>query len=149
QVSVEGVERRVVEDLRHQTHVLVDEDLLAVADRDAGGLLAAVLQGVDAEVRQLGDVLTGRPHAEDTTGVLGTLVLGVDGGRQSPVAALAHVAGLAHVSQCRAAPAGRLPPSTTSDARVGARRRRSPASRHHTRYVGPKFVSQIGYVAMW
>ena len=72
------LERGLVEDLRDQAHVLVDEDLAAVADRDAGRLLAAVLQGVEAEVGQLGDVLAGRPDPEDAAGVLGALVLRVE-----------------------------------------------------------------------
>ena len=67
---------RLVEDLGDQAHVLVDQDLPAVADRDAGRLLAAVLQGVEAEVGQLGDVLAGGPDAEDATGVLRSLLAG-------------------------------------------------------------------------
>ena len=70
------VEVALVEDLRDQAHVLVDQDLLAVADGDAGRLLAAVLQGVEAEVGELGDLgrvvagaVTG-PDAEDPAGVL-------------------------------------------------------------------------------
>ena len=40
-------------------------------DRDAGRLLAAVLQGVEAVVGELGDLLARRPDAEDAAGVLG------------------------------------------------------------------------------
>ncbi len=58
-VALERCQRGLVEDLGDQAHVLVDEDLAAVADRDAGRLLAAVLQGVEAVVGQLGDVLPG------------------------------------------------------------------------------------------
>ena len=72
------VERGLVEDLRDQAHVLVDQDLAAVADRDAGRLLAAVLQGVEPEVGELGDVLARGPDAEDAAGVLRALVLGVE-----------------------------------------------------------------------
>ena len=72
----------LVEDLRDQAHVLVDQDLRAVADRDAGRLLAAVLQRVEAEVGELGD-LGGRPgpprpDAEDAAGVLRALLLGME-----------------------------------------------------------------------
>ena len=56
----------VVEDLGDQAEVLVDEDLGAVGGGDAGRLLAAVLEGVQAEVGQAGDLLAGGPHAEDT-----------------------------------------------------------------------------------
>ena len=55
----------VVEDLGDQAQVLVDEDLGAVGGGDAGRLLTAVLEGVQAEVGQAGDLLAGRPHAED------------------------------------------------------------------------------------
>ena len=56
----------VVEDLGDQAEVLVDEDLGAVGGGDAGRLLAAVLEGVQAEVGQAGDLLAGGPDAEDT-----------------------------------------------------------------------------------
>ena len=78
QVALERVERRLVEDLGHQSHVLVDQDLPAVADRDAGRLLPAVLQGVEAEVGELGDVLAGGPDAEDAARVLGAAILRVE-----------------------------------------------------------------------
>ena len=57
-----------------QPHVLVDEHLVAVASRDAGGLLAAVLQRVEPEVGELGHVLPGCPDSEDPTGVLWALL---------------------------------------------------------------------------
>ena len=78
EVPLERRERGLVEDLRDQAHVLVDEDLVAVADRDAGRLLAAVLQRVEAVVGELRDLLARRPHAEDATGVLGCAVMGVE-----------------------------------------------------------------------
>ena len=86
-VADEARERRLVEDLRDQAHVLVDEDLPAVADRDAGRLLAAVLEGVQPEVGELRDVLARGPDAEHATGVLGALVLRVERQRQPSVAA--------------------------------------------------------------
>ena len=89
EVADQARERRLVEDLRDQAHVLVDQDLPAVADRDAGRLLAAVLQGVEPEVGELGDVLAGGPDPEHAAGVLGSLVLGVECQRQPSVAASA------------------------------------------------------------
>ena len=74
-VALQGGERRLVEDLRHQAEVLVDDQRAAVADGDAGGFLAAVLQRVQAEVGELGDLLAGRPDAEDPAGVLRGLVV--------------------------------------------------------------------------
>ena len=70
--ALERLERRLVEDLRDEAHVLVDEDLAAVAHRDAGRFLPAVLQGVEAEVGELGDFLAGSPDAEHAAGVLGS-----------------------------------------------------------------------------
>ena len=96
QVALEGVERGLVEHLRDQAHVLVDQDLAAVAHRDAGRLLAAVLQGVQAEVGELGDVLAGGPDAEDATGVLRALVVRVESRRQTAVSAQARSVGWGH-----------------------------------------------------
>ena len=45
---------RLVEDLGHQPHAPVLADVLAVAGDDAAGLLAPVLQGIEAEVGQPG-----------------------------------------------------------------------------------------------
>src|SRR3954466_5474500 len=78
EVALERVERGLVEDLRDQAHVLVDQDLPAVADRDAGRLLAAVLERVETEVGQLRDVLAGGPDPEDAAGVLRSPVVGVE-----------------------------------------------------------------------
>ncbi len=69
-VAGERVQRVLVEDLRHEPHVFVDEDLLAVAGRDAGRLLAAVLQRVEAEVAEFGDFFAGCPDPEYAARVL-------------------------------------------------------------------------------
>ena len=69
---------RLVEDLGDQTHVFEHDDLGALADRDAGRLLAAVLQGVDAEVRELGHFLVGGPDSEDAACVLGAAVVWIE-----------------------------------------------------------------------
>ena len=97
QVALERGEGGLVEHLRDQAHVLVHEDLPPVADRDPGGLLAAVLQGVEPEVGQLGDILTGRPDPEDAAGVLRALVMGVECCGQPAVAAGAWPGGEGHV----------------------------------------------------
>jgi hypothetical protein len=75
-VPGQRVERGLVEDLRHQPHVLVDQELLAVGGRDARGLLAAVLERVQTEVRELGHLFTGCPDAEDAAGVLRAFLAG-------------------------------------------------------------------------
>ena len=77
EMALERREPALVEDLGDQAHVLDDRDRLAVAHRDAGRLLAAVLERVEPEVRQMGDRLAGRIHAEDATGVLWAVQLGV------------------------------------------------------------------------
>ena len=73
---LQRAERALVEDLRDQAHVLVDQDAAAVGGGDARRLLPSVLQGVQAEVGELGDVLAGSPDAEDATGVLRPLLAG-------------------------------------------------------------------------
>ncbi len=65
----EAREHALVEDLRDEAQVLDHGDLALVRDRDAGALLAAVLQGVEAEVGEAGDVVPGGEDAEDATGV--------------------------------------------------------------------------------
>jgi hypothetical protein len=73
-VPVEGVENRLVEDLRDKAHVFVDDDPGAVADGDAGRLLATVLERVQPVIGKLGDILARRPDAEDAAGIPGWLV---------------------------------------------------------------------------
>ena len=46
-----------------------------------------MLQGVEAEVGELGDVLTRCPHAEDSAGVLGRSVIAEDFVREPAVTA--------------------------------------------------------------
>jgi len=69
-VTVQGIQARFGEYLGDQAHVLVDHDVRAVAYRDAGRFLTAVLQRVQAEVGELGDFLTRGPHPENPAGIL-------------------------------------------------------------------------------
>ncbi len=71
EVAVQRGERRLVEDLADEPEVLVDEDVVAVGDRDAGGFLAAMLLREETEVGEAGDVVAGRPHPEQPALVLG------------------------------------------------------------------------------
>ena len=61
QVPFEGVQGDFVEDLGHEPHVFVDDDPLTVAEGDARGLLAAVLERVETEV---GQFATSSPGAQ-------------------------------------------------------------------------------------
>ena len=79
EMTLERREAALVEHLRDETHVLDDRDRLAVAHRDAGRLLAAVLQRVEPEVGAVRDRLTGCVHAEDATRVAGSREVGVQG----------------------------------------------------------------------
>ena len=54
-----------VEHLADQTQILEHQYLRAVGDCDPGGLLAAVLQRVEAVVGEFRDILAGRPDTED------------------------------------------------------------------------------------
>jgi hypothetical protein len=69
EVALERGDAPLVEHLGDQAHVLRHGDGLAVAHRDAGRLLAAMLQGIEAQIGEVGDVLTGRVHAEHAAGV--------------------------------------------------------------------------------
>ena len=57
----------LVEHLADQAEVFEHQHLRAVRHRDAGSLLAPVLQGVQAEVGEFGDFFAGCPYAEHTT----------------------------------------------------------------------------------
>jgi len=70
-----------VEDLADETEVLEHQHLGTVGHRDARGLLAAVLQGVQPVVREFRHVLPGSPDAEDAA-LLARLVLGFVGGEK-------------------------------------------------------------------
>jgi len=78
-MALERRESALVEYLRHEAHVLDDGDRLAVADGDAGRLLPAVLQGIETEVRQVGDGLARRIHAEHSARVFGARKICVQG----------------------------------------------------------------------
>ena len=59
--------------LRHETELLDHGHPLPIGDRDAGALLAAMLQRVEAEVGEAGSVGTGRPDAEHAAGFTGAI----------------------------------------------------------------------------
>src|SRR5262249_44100891 len=60
------------EDLGDQPHARVADDPRSVGGRDAGRLLAAVLEGVEAEEGRPGDFVLAAVDAEDAAGLLGT-----------------------------------------------------------------------------
>ena len=66
QVALEPREGALVEDGRHQAHVLDDRHRVAVAHRHAGRLLPAVLQREQAVEREVGHPHPGRVDTEDT-----------------------------------------------------------------------------------
>src|SRR6266516_3111074 len=74
EVPGETLECVGVEGLRHQAHVLVHAQDMTVAGRNPGALLPAVLQGIKAEIGQVGNVLAGGVDAEQTAGFVHPLV---------------------------------------------------------------------------
>ena len=73
-LALQRREVRVGEDLGHEAEVLAHEDARAVAHRDAGALLTAVLQRVQAKVGHAGNVAVGCPDADDAALVMQRLV---------------------------------------------------------------------------
>jgi hypothetical protein len=63
----------------------VHHDPPAVADGDSGRLLAAVLEGVQPVVGELGDIFSGSPNAKDSTGISRRTVMRVEIVRKTPV----------------------------------------------------------------
>ena len=84
-VAAERGQGGLVEYLGDQAHLLMHHDAAAVADGDARGPLAPVLQRVQAEVGELGHVLVGGPYAEYAAGISWRPVLGDDFVRQTTV----------------------------------------------------------------
>src|SRR4029450_7611454 len=70
-VPVEGLQGAVVEHRRDQPHVLDHGEVVAGADRHPGRFLAPVLEGVEAEVDEVGDGLARGVDADDPAGLLG------------------------------------------------------------------------------
>src|SRR5438445_1462990 len=65
QVATQSGDGALVEDLRYQAHVALEgQAVLLVGGDDSGALLASVLEGIDAEVRQARNGLTGGVDAE-------------------------------------------------------------------------------------
>ena len=75
-VAIEGAELLLVEDLRDEPGVAKGRDVPALAGRDAGRLLAAVLECVEGEVGELRDLGARRVHAEDAALVAGAITVG-------------------------------------------------------------------------
>lgn len=69
-VAVQRFQTRLGEYLRDQAHVLVDNDVRTVADRDSRRFLTAVLERIQAEISEFGDFLARRPDPEDAACVL-------------------------------------------------------------------------------
>ena len=69
-MAAQRLKARLGEHLRYEAHVLEDDDMAAITYRDAGGLLASVLEGIEAEVGELRDVVAGCPDAEHPAGIL-------------------------------------------------------------------------------
>ncbi len=64
-VALQGPQLLLVKDLRDQPRVAQGGDVASLTGRDPGRLLAAVLQRIEAEVGESGDVVPWREHAKD------------------------------------------------------------------------------------
>ena len=66
-VPLQSVERLLIKNLGNKPEILEYENLVAVADCDTGGFLAAMLQGKQAIVGEFGHVFARCPNAKDAT----------------------------------------------------------------------------------
>ena len=73
-VAAQALEGLLGEHLRDEALILIHEDLLAIRRRNTGALLAAVLQGVEGEVGQAGNVLARGPYSEDPAVIMRVIV---------------------------------------------------------------------------
>ena len=71
QLSGESLQGLLLEDLRDQPHVFVDDQPGTVGDRDAGRFLPAMLQREEGEEGQAGDIHLGGVDSEHPTLVMG------------------------------------------------------------------------------
>ncbi len=79
-VPIEDRQGRLVEHLGNQSHVLEDRDGFAIGGGDAGRLLAAMLEGEETEVDQLGNPLSRGVEAEHSAGLAGPVPVDSIGG---------------------------------------------------------------------
>src|SRR5690349_12873841 len=71
-------QRRLVEVLTDMSYDMIVQNLRPVTDRDPRRLLAPVLQGIQSEVGELGNLFTRRPDPEHPTSILRTQILRVE-----------------------------------------------------------------------
>ena len=74
QVALQSLQGLFIENLTDQPQVFENDDLLAVTHRNAGGLLAAVLQCEQPVVGDFCNVFARCPHAENSAFVVGLIV---------------------------------------------------------------------------
>ena len=80
QLARHALQHLLVKHLAHQAHVLVQAHPGLVEDGDSCRFLAPVLQGVEAEVGEVGHRLAWGQHGEDTARLLGLVGAVEDGG---------------------------------------------------------------------
>ena len=73
-VAAQALQGLLGEHLRDEALILIHEDLLAIRRRNTRALLAAVLQGVEGEVGQAGNVLARGPYSEDPAVIMRVIV---------------------------------------------------------------------------
>ena len=73
-MTTQALEGLLREHLGDQPLVLIDEDLLAIRSGDTSALLASVLQGIEGEVGQAGNVLARGPYPEDAAVIVRVIV---------------------------------------------------------------------------
>ena len=78
-VALERPQLLLVEDLGDEAGVAQRRDVAALAGGDPGRLLAAVLERVEAEVGEAGDVVAGRVYAEDPALVARSIAVAENG----------------------------------------------------------------------
>ena len=73
QIAGQALEHLLVKDLAHQAHVLVQANLGPLESRNPSRFLAPVLQGVEAEIGEVGHRLARGQHGKHSTGFFGLI----------------------------------------------------------------------------
>ncbi|GAB3594173.1 hypothetical protein GCM10027580_14520 [Corynebacterium faecale] len=80
-VTMEGLQDRLIEYLGHQAEILEHQNLFAIAHCDAGSFLATVLEGEKPEISKFGYLFTRCPDAKHsaflTRGLFILIIVGV------------------------------------------------------------------------
>ena len=64
QVARETLQNALAKDIGNKSHLLMDDDFFAITGNNSGTFLASVLEGIQAEIGELGGILVAKDSAD-------------------------------------------------------------------------------------